>query len=101
ARQLLTAGSGRDEVHSALALGPLHLAGVEALKAKKTPKPQITATVTAGPTSSGSVTVSGKTFAKAKVTLDIGANGSIDQTVKASKSGLYTFTFNVGFASTS
>jgi membrane-associated phospholipid phosphatase/sugar lactone lactonase YvrE len=69
-------------------------------KTPKPPKPLITASVTAGPNAAGSVTVAGKTYARAKVNLDIGANGSIDQTVKASSKGLYQVTFTIGFGST-
>ncbi len=66
---------------------------------KKTPKPAITASVISGPDSNGLVTVAGKTYARAKVKLDIGANGSIEQTVKANKHGQFQLTFTVGFGS--
>src|SRR4051812_21851317 len=43
---------------------------------KKAPKPTINASIIAGPGADGSVTVSGKTYPKAKVKLDIGGDGS-------------------------
>ncbi len=73
---------------------------LEALKLKKTPKPAITASVVSGPDANGVVTVAGKTYAKAKVKLDIGATGKVEQTVKANKHGLFQFTFPVRFGST-
>jgi hypothetical protein len=54
-------------------------AQLHVLKAKKTPKPAISAAVTAGPSASGSVTVAGKTYPKAKANLAIGTSGSIAQ----------------------
>jgi hypothetical protein len=67
---------------------------------KKAPKPAMTASVVVGPDTRGAVTVSGQTRAKAKVKLDIGADGSIEQTVKADAKGRFQFTFAVGFGAT-
>lgn len=66
---------------------------------KKTPKPGITASVVSGPDANGLVTVAGKTYARAKVKLQVGATGSIEQT-KANKHGQFQLTFTVGFGST-
>jgi YD repeat-containing protein len=79
-------------------LESLHL---PALKQKKAPKPAITASVVSGPDASGVVTVVGHTYAKAKVKLDIGATGKVEQTVKADKHGQFLFTFVVGLGTTS
>jgi hypothetical protein len=99
-RTLLTA-SGRNEVAEAvLAARRFDPGAVEALKAKPAPKPNITATVTAGPGASGVVTISGKTYPKAKVTLQIVSTGASQPVVKASTKGLYQVTFTVGFGST-
>ena len=90
-----------DEVTAALAARLLHPGGVEILKKPKpAPKPKITAIVAAGPNATGAVTVTGKTYAKAKVKVDVGANGSIDQTVKANAKGVYQVSFTVGFGGT-
>src|SRR4051794_14152835 len=82
ARQLLaTAGKvGPAALAAALSAPP------QALHARKKPpkpvNPATPATVTAGPDANGSVTLSGKTYPKAKVNLDLQANGTIEQTAK-------------------
>jgi hypothetical protein len=55
---------------------------------------------TRGPDMNGSVTIYGKTFPEAKVTLDPKADGAIEQTVKADDQGRFQFTFQVGFGKT-
>jgi RHS repeat-associated protein len=68
---------------------------------KKPPKSAISVTGIAGPSSSsGIVTLSGKTDARAKVRLDLGANGSVEQTVKTRANGRFQITFDVGFGTT-
>jgi hypothetical protein len=62
--------------------------------------PAITAGVTAGPDANGSVTISGQTYPRAKVSLDLQADGTIEQTAKANSQGQFQFTFTVGFGST-
>jgi hypothetical protein len=100
ARTLLTAAVGRDDVRAALRAGLVLPGGVEALKAKPAPKPNITAAVTAGPSSSGLVTISGKTYAKASVTLQVVSTGATQPVVKASTKGVYQISFTVGYGNT-
>jgi hypothetical protein len=72
-----------------------------ALKGMPKPvQPAITAAVTAGPDAIGSVTISGRTYRRAKVSLDLQANGSSEQTARANAKGQFQFTFTVGFGST-
>jgi hypothetical protein len=63
-------------------------------------KSALTAAVTSGPNENGSVTLRGKTFPMATVTLDPQADGEIEQTVKADARGRFQFTFQVGFGRT-
>jgi hypothetical protein len=60
----------------------------------------LTAMVTRRPDANGIVTISGKTYPEAKVTLDPRGNGAPEQTIKADAEGRYTFTFHVGFGKT-
>jgi hypothetical protein len=69
------------------------------LEAPKPVKPAITAAVT-GPHANGSVTFSGRTFPKAKVSLVLQAGGTIERTVKANAVGQFHVTCTVGFGST-
>jgi RHS repeat-associated protein len=100
ARTLLATGKRLDE----LVAGPITPGWFEdsalLALAKKAPKPAITANVSAGPSSSGSVTITGKTYAKAKVVLENASTGAIEQTAKASKTGQFQFIFTVGFGNT-
>ena len=77
------------------------LAGLLAIEAhkKKAPPPAITALLIAGPNASGQTTISGKTYAKATVTLQVGA-GAPGPTAKANAKGVFQFKFSVGFGST-
>lgn len=72
---------------------------LEALKKKKLPKPTITAMATT-PNASGLVTITGKTFGRAMVKLDVGADGRIDQKFKATVKGKFHFTFTVPYGTT-
>jgi hypothetical protein len=65
----------------------------------KVPNPAISAAVT-GPDANGSVTISGRTYRRAKVSLDLQADGTIEQTAMANSRGQFQFTFTVGFGST-
>jgi hypothetical protein len=66
----------------------------------KPAKRAITAVVTAGPDANGSVTISGRSYPGANVSLDLQADGTIEQTVKADAKGRFQFTFTVAFGST-
>ena len=63
-------------------------------------KSALTAAVTRRPDANGSVTISGKTYPKANVTLDAQTDGAIEQTVEADTEGQFKFTFQVGFGKT-
>jgi hypothetical protein len=52
------------------------------------------------PGDSGQAIVGGKTKPKSLLKLDVGADGSIEQTVKADKKGKFQFKITVGFGST-
>jgi hypothetical protein len=65
---------------------------------KRAPKPQITLGV-AGPDANGSATITGKTYARANVLVDVNADGSIDQSVKANNRGIFSFNVQVGYGS--
>jgi hypothetical protein len=56
--------------------------------------------VTRRPDAHGTITISGKTYPEARVTLDPPGDGAPEQTVKADAQGDYTFTFQVGFGKT-
>ena len=102
-RTLLTAGVLATSVtEGPRAAGLFDPGGLETLKRKPKPppKPNITATVTAGPSASGLVTVTGKTYAKAKVTLEFVATGAALPRVKANAKGVYRISFTVGIGST-
>jgi hypothetical protein len=74
---------------------------VLAAKPRKPPKPiLLPLRLVESPGASGTAVVSGKLTARAKLKLDIGANGSIEQTVKANKKGMFQFTFYVGYGTT-
>jgi hypothetical protein len=66
----------------------------------RVPKSTITAVVAAGPDANGSVTITGQTYRRAKVGLDLQADGTIQQTARANSKGQFQFTFTVGFGST-
>jgi hypothetical protein len=53
-----------------------------------------------GPDPKGSVTIFGKTYRRATVTLDLGANGTNEKTVQADARGRFTITVTVGFGTT-
>src|SRR5436309_1208666 len=72
-RELLTIGTASEIEGTLKAAGLLGAHPIHELK-KKVPKPAIKAAVTAGPDAAGSVTVSGTTYPKAKVTLDVNAD---------------------------
>jgi hypothetical protein len=63
-------------------------------------KSALTAAVTRRPDANGSVTISGKTYPKANVTLDPQTDGAIEKTVEADAQGQFQFTFQVGFGKT-
>ena len=87
--QLLSRSS---EIHDELLL---------VLAAKKVPKPLVLHVNIKMPPGADSTTiVGGKLTAKAKVKLDLGADGSIEQVVKADKKGRFQFRFNVGYGTT-
>jgi hypothetical protein len=62
--------------------------------------PAITAAVTAGPDSNRAFTISGRTYPWARVGLDLQADGTIEQTTKASSRGLYSFKDSFDFGMT-
>jgi hypothetical protein len=119
-RKVMSAGSGTGinlehlESHQLLVAAPqqveissipkaVHLSvhhPLKTLEASKPEKPTITAAVTAGPRANGSVTISGRTFPKARVSLALQADGTIERTVKANALGKFHFTLAVGFGST-
>src|SRR5262249_21060081 len=87
--RLLLSSGGRPD-GSALAQSEAQLFDRRALHVlKKSPKTALAAAVAAGPDGQGSVTITGKSLAKAKVTLDVGTDGSIEQTVKANSRGQF------------
>src|SRR4051794_29456869 len=92
ARQLLATDVLSSKVANAALAAALFDPHQDLHALKKAPKPAMTAPVVAGPDALGAVTVSGRTRAKAKVKLDIGADGSIEQTVKADAKGRFHFT---------
>ena len=76
-------------------------APVLAAKPRKPAKPIVLPLkLVESPGASGAAVISGKLTARAKLKLDIGANGSIEQTVKANKKGVFQFTFHVGYGTT-
>ena len=77
-------------------LGQLH----ELAKKKKVPPPAITVSAVSSPSASGSVTITGQTYDKAKVSLFIGGGKKAALTVKASKKGLFQLTYAFGYGST-
>src|SRR5262249_16848301 len=52
------------------------------------------------PGANGQAILGGKTKPKSLLKLDVGADGSIEQTVKADKKGMFQFKVSVGFGST-
>jgi hypothetical protein len=66
----------------------------------RVPRIAITGVVTAGPDANGSVTITGQTYRRARVSLDLQADGTIEQTTRADAAGRYQFTFTVGFGGT-
>jgi hypothetical protein len=72
------------------------------LRTRKTKAPPngLTARVASGPDASGQVIIAGHTHARAKVTLDVGANGSIEQTTRADAKGRFQFVVTVDFGLT-
>jgi hypothetical protein len=66
----------------------------------RVPRSAITAVVTAGPDADGSVTITGQTYHRAKVSLDLGADGTIEETTRADAKGGFKLTVTVGFGST-
>jgi hypothetical protein len=95
--------------HDALKAGPktvqsgiaaTHVGHITAWGPAARVQPAITAVVAAGPDANGSVTIVGRTYRRAKVSLDLEADGTIEQTTKAKAKGQFQFTFTVGFGST-
>ncbi len=73
-----------------------------AAKAHKPLKPiVIPIKIVQQPSADGTTIIDGKTTPRAKLKLDIGANGSTEQVVKADKKGHYQFTFHVDYGTTS
>jgi hypothetical protein len=83
---------------------PVYLSGDHPLRAltrvPKPARPAITAMVATGPDANGSVTITGQTYRRAKVSLDIQADGTIEHTVRANANGQFQFTITVGFGDT-
>src|SRR5206468_3794935 len=75
--------------------------GLLTIAKKKTRTVTFPASLLGSPDATGHVTISGKVSRKGTVQVDVGANGSIDATVKADKKGSFTSTVQVGFGSTS
>ena len=74
---------------------------VLAVKSHKPPRPIVLPLrLVEAPGAGGTTVISGKLTPRAKLKLDIGANGSIEQVVKANKKGLFQFTFQVGYGTT-
>jgi hypothetical protein len=88
-RPWLTRPSGLDE------------APVAVPKVRKPPQPIVLPlTLVQPPAADGTTTVAGTTTPRAKLKLDVGADGSIEQVVKADKKGRFQFTFHVGYGTT-
>ena len=62
--------------------------------------PDITATQSGQAGSDGTLLITGHTYKKAKVQLDIGANGSVEQTTRSDRRGNFKFTLHVDFGQT-
>jgi hypothetical protein len=82
------------------AITAAHLGHITARSLAARAQPAITAVVAAGPDANGSVTILGRTYRRAKVSLDVQADGTIEQTTKANAKGQFHFTFTVGFGGT-
>jgi hypothetical protein len=101
-RQLHAVDARPSNIHSIPE--PVHLSGDHPLRAlarvTKPARSAITAVVAAGPDANGSVTITGQTYRRAKVSLDIQADGTIEQTVRANAGGEFQLTLTVGFGNT-
>jgi hypothetical protein len=70
-------------------------------KGHKMPKVQVLpVSIVTPPSADGTTVIGGTAKAKSTLTLDVGANGSIDGSTKSDKSGHFTFSFHVGFGTT-
>jgi hypothetical protein len=65
-----------------------------------TPKATFTGVVINGPDANGLVIISGTTYRRARVSLDLGDKGTNEETVRADRGGRFQFTVTVGFGST-
>ncbi len=71
------------------------------VKAPKPPKPIVLPIILVQPPGAdGTTIIDGKTTPRAKLKLDIGANGSTEQVAKADKKGRFQFTFHVDYGTT-
>ncbi len=74
---------------------------IEVGKTSKPPKPIVLPiSLIQPPEADGTTIIGGKLTQGAKLKLDIGANGSIEQVVKAGKKGRFQFKFDVGYGTT-
>src|SRR5688500_17846324 len=92
-RPVLEALEGRILLADIRVAGASVAAAVHVAKASRLRPTPLTATPPGLPDAAGLVTVAGKTLGRAKVALDIGADGTVEQRVRADRAGRYRLAF--------